>query len=115
MVNYNVSVGDGAVLGDTSDFIIREKKDSVSGNSDTFFSLRQPMKFLGHCRYPKWFEDQIVHELGVLCDGLFGHGVDHTVAHFVDVDIVENTIGRLGEGLLNCFCRGALNARLMTW
>jgi hypothetical protein len=65
-----------------------DKKNSVSGNSGTFFSLCQPMKFLGHCRHPKWTEDQIVHELGVLCDGLFGHGVDNTIAHFLNVDTV---------------------------
>jgi hypothetical protein len=96
MVNCNACVGDGAVLGDVPDFVIGEKKESVSGNSDTFFSLRQPMKFLGLCRYPKWFEDRIIDELGVLLDGLFGHRVDNTVAHFLNVDTVENAIKRLG-------------------
>ncbi len=76
-----------------------EKKDSVSGNSGTFLCLRQHMEFLGHCRYPKWTEDLIIHELGVLCDGFFGHGVNNPVAHFLNVDSVENVIGRPGECL----------------
>ncbi len=106
MADYNAHVGDSAVLGDTSDFVMGEKKDSVSGNSNSFFSLHQPMKFLGHCKHPKFFEIWIVHELGVLRDGLFGHGVDNTVAHFLDVDNVVNAIRRLVEGLWDCICRG---------
>jgi hypothetical protein len=50
MVYDNAHVGDGAGFGDAPDFIMGEKKDSVSGNSGTFLSLRQPMEFLGHCR-----------------------------------------------------------------
>ncbi len=111
MANYNARVGDGAVLGDAPDFVMKEKKDSVSGNSDTFFFLCQPVKFLGHCRYPKCFEDQIFHELGVLHDGCFGHGVDDTVAHFLDVNNVVNTIGRLGEGLWDCIRRGCIECK----
>jgi hypothetical protein len=80
-------------------FFMREKKDNVSGNSGTFLSLRQPMEFLGHFRYPKWTEDWIVHELGVLCDGLFGHRVKDPVAHFLNVNTVDNVIGRPGEVL----------------
>ncbi len=51
MVYDNARVGDGAVFGDAPDFVMGEKKDSVSANTGTFFSLRQPMEFLGHCRY----------------------------------------------------------------
>ncbi len=36
MVDYNARVSDGAVLGNTPDFVMGEKKDSVSGNGDTF-------------------------------------------------------------------------------
>ncbi len=97
MVYDNACIGDGAVFGDAPDFVMGEKKDSVSANSGTFFSLCQPMEFLGHCRYPKWTEDWILHELGVLCDGLFGHGVNNPVAHFLDIDTVEDAIGRPGE------------------
>ncbi len=74
MVYDNARVGDGVVFGDVPDFIMGEKKDSVSANSGTYFSLHQPMEFLGHCRYLKWTEDWTVHELGVLRDVLFGHG-----------------------------------------
>ncbi len=112
MVDYSAYIGDGVVLGDMPDFFMGEKKDSVSGNSDTFFSLRQPMKFLGHCRHPKFFEIQIVHELGVFCDGLFGHGVDDTIALFLDIDNMVNAIRRLGEGLWNCICRGCVECKV---
>ncbi len=107
MVNDNVHGGDCAILGNAPDFVMGEKKDSVSGNSGTFFSLCQPMMW-----YPKWTEDQIVHELGVLCDGLFGHGVDDTVAHFLNVDTVENAIGRLGEGLRDHIHRGCVECKV---
>jgi hypothetical protein len=50
------------------------------------------MEFLRHCRYPKWTEDWIVHELGVLRYGLFGYGVSGPVAHFLNVDTVEDAI-----------------------
>ncbi len=94
MVYYHARVDNGAVFGDAPDFVMGEKKDSVSGNSGTFLSLCQPMEFLGHCRYPKWTKDWIVHELGVLCDGLFGHRVNDPIAHFLDVNTVEDAIGR---------------------
>jgi hypothetical protein len=72
------------------------------------------MEFLGYCRYPKWTLDWIVHELGELCDGLFGHGVNNP--HFLDVDTVENAIGQPGESLRDStHIGGELNARLMTW
>ncbi len=99
MVGYNARVGNSTVLGDMPDFIIGEKKDSVSGNGDNFFSLCQPMKLLGHCRYPKYFEIWIVHELGVFCDGLYGQGVDNTIIHFLNIDNAMSAIGRLGEGM----------------
>jgi hypothetical protein len=63
------------------------------------------MEFLGHCRYPKWIEDWIFHELGVLGDGLFGHKVNDTIANFLDVNTVDNAIGRPGEGLWDSICR----------
>ncbi len=57
------------------------------------------MMFLGYGRYPKYFEIRIVNELDVLCDGLFGHGVDVTIAHLFDIDDVVKAIVRLVEGL----------------
>jgi hypothetical protein len=95
----NAHIGDGAVFGDAPDFMMGENKDSVSANSGTLFSLHQPMEFFGHRRYPKWTEDWIVHEFGVLCDDLFGHGVNGFIAHFLDIDTVEDAIGRPGESL----------------
>jgi hypothetical protein len=52
-----------------------------------------------HHRSPKWTKDWINHELGVLCDGLFGHGVNNPVAHFLDVNTAEDAIGQPGESL----------------
>jgi hypothetical protein len=71
------------------------------------------MKFLGHGRYPKIFEIWIIHELGVLCDGIFGHGVDNAIARLFNINDVVKTIGRLVEGLGDG-AGGAVNARLMT-
>jgi hypothetical protein len=93
MVYDNVHVDDGAVFRDVPDFVMGEEKDNVSANSGTYFSLRQPIEFLGHCRYPKLTEDLIVHELSVLHDGLFGLRVNNLVAHFLDVYTVEDAIG----------------------
>jgi hypothetical protein len=70
------------------------------------------MKLLGHCRDPKWFEDRIVHELGVLHYGLFGHRVDGTVAHFLNVDTVENAIRRFGEDMQDCICRRGIESKV---
>ncbi len=84
---------------------MEEKNECVSANSGTYFSLRKPMEFLGHRRYPKWIEDWIVHELGVLHDGLFGHGVNNLVAYFLDVDTVEDAIRRPGKSLQDSILR----------
>jgi hypothetical protein len=105
MVYDNVHVGDGAVFGDAPDFAMGEKKDSVSANSGTYFALHQPMEFLGHCRYPTWAEDWIVHELGVLRDGLFGHGLNNPVAYFLDINTVEDAIRQPGESLRDSILR----------
>jgi hypothetical protein len=105
MVYDNAHVGDCAVFGDAPDFIRGEKKDSVSSNSGTYFSLCQPMEFLGHPRFPKWTEDWIVHELGILCDGLFGNGVNDPVAHFLDVNTVEDAIRQPGKRLWDSILR----------
>jgi hypothetical protein len=99
MVYDNARIGDSSVFGDAPDFVRGEKKDSVSSNSGTFFFLHQPMEFLGHRRYPKWTEDWIMHELGVLCDGLFGYRVNDPIAHFLDVNTVEDANGQPGESL----------------
>jgi hypothetical protein len=102
MVYDNVCISDCAVFGDAPEFVMEEKKDSVSSNSGTYFSLHQ---FLGHCRYPKWTEDWIVYELGVLSDGLFGYGVNNPVAHFLNVNTVKDAIGPPGKSLWDSILR----------
>ncbi len=105
MVYDNACVGDSAVFGDAPDFVMGKKKDIVSANSATFFSLRQPMQFLGHRRYPKWTEDWIVHELGVLCDGLLDYGMNNPIAYFLVIDTVEDAIGRPSKSLRDSILR----------
>ncbi len=46
-----------------------------------------------------------MHELGVLRDGLFGHGVNNPAAYFLDVDTVEDAIGQPGESLRDSILR----------
>ncbi len=46
-----------------------------------------------------------MHELGVLHDGLFGHRVNDPVAHFLDIDTVEDAIGRPGDSLRDSILR----------
>ena len=96
---------DSAVFGDAPDVVRGEKKDSISSNSGTYFSLRQPMEFVGHSRYPKWSEDWIVHQLGVLCDGLFGYRVNDPIAHFLDVYTVADAIGGPSKSLWDSILR----------
>ncbi len=115
MVYDNACMGDGAVFGDAPDFITGEKKDNVSANSGTYFSLRQPMEYLGHCRYPKWTEDWIVHELGVLCDGLFGSGMNNPVAYFLMSILWRMQSGNPARAFGIVYLGGELNARLKTW
>jgi hypothetical protein len=63
------------------------------------------MEFLGHPRYPKWTEDWIVHELGVLHDGLFCHGVNNPIAYFLDIDTVEDEIRQPSKSLRDSILR----------
>jgi hypothetical protein len=70
------------------------------------------MMFLGHCRYPKFFEIWIVYELGVFCDGLLGQGVDNPIAYFLYVDNVVNTIGKLGDVLWDCIHRWCIECKV---
>jgi hypothetical protein len=46
-----------------------------------------------------------MHELGVLCDGLFGYRVNEPIAHFLDVETVEDAIGQPGESLWDSILR----------
>jgi hypothetical protein len=112
MVYDNARVDDGAIFGDVPDFVMGVKKDSVSANSGTYFSLHQPMEFLGHRRYPKWTKDRIVHELGVLCDGLVGHGVNDPVAYFLNVNTVEDSIRHPGKSLRDSILRRRVECKV---
>ena len=43
MVNANMGVGDCAILWDAPDFVVREKKDSVSTNGNALLALHEAM------------------------------------------------------------------------
>jgi hypothetical protein len=98
MIDDDSCVGDDAVFGDAPDFIMQEKKDSVSTAGNAFFALCQVMDFFRHCRDPKFFQEWIVHQFGVFRNGLLGDRVHNAVAYFFDVNDVPKTIGGFEKG-----------------
>ncbi len=56
IVNYNSSIRYRSVVGDMSNFIVREKEDGVGSFGDTRFALGEAMDFLAKCWYPEIFE-----------------------------------------------------------
>jgi hypothetical protein len=97
MIDDYSRVGD-AVFGNALDLVMREKKDSVSTAGNAFFALCQAMELFRHRRDPKFFQEWIVHQFGVFCNGLLGDRVHHAVAYFFDVDDVPKTIGGFEKG-----------------
>ncbi len=68
----------------------REKgKDGVSGFYDVRFPLGKAVELLAHCWHPEVFEVGVVLEFTILCDGLFGDGMDNSEADFFNVDDVS--------------------------
>ncbi len=65
----------------------REKgKNGVSGFCDARFPLGKAVELLAHCWHPEVLEVGVVLEFLILCDGLFGDGMDDSKADFFDVD-----------------------------
>ncbi len=76
MVDDNTGICDGPVLRDLANVIMREEKDGVSGLCDAGLPLGEAVEFLAHCWYPEVFQVGVLLEFPVLCNGLFGDGMD---------------------------------------
>ncbi len=86
MVDDNTSMRDCLVFGDVAYFIVRKEKDGVSGLHDARFPLGKAVELLDHCWHPEVFEGGVVLEFPILCDGLFGDGMDDSEADLFDVN-----------------------------
>jgi hypothetical protein len=86
MVDDDTSIGNCLVFGDVAYFIVRKEKDGVSGFRDARFPLGKVVELLAHRWHPEVFEIRVVLEFTILCDGLFGCGMDDSEADFFNVD-----------------------------
>ncbi len=85
MVDDDTSIRDHSVFGDVAYFIMRKEQDGVSGLCDTRFPLGEAVELLAHCWHPEVFEGRVMLEFLILCDGLFGDGMDDSEADLFDV------------------------------
>jgi hypothetical protein len=85
-VDDNTSLGNCLVFGDVAYFIARKEKDGVSGFCDTRFPLGKVVELLACCLHPDVFEVGVMLEFIILCDGLFGDGMDDSESDFFNVD-----------------------------
>ncbi len=86
MVDDNMSIRSCLVFEDVAYFIMRKEKDGVSGFCDARFPLGKAVELLAHCWHPEVFEVGVVLEFTILCNGLFGDGMDNSEADFFNVD-----------------------------
>jgi hypothetical protein len=86
MVDDNTSIRNCSVFGDVAYFIVRKEKDDGSGFHDARFPLGEVVELLAHCWHPEVFEVRVVLEITILCDGLFGDGMDDSEADLFNVD-----------------------------
>jgi hypothetical protein len=86
MVNDNTSIRNCSVFGDVLYLVMRKEKDGVSGFRDARFPLGKAVELLAPCWHPEVFEVRVVLEFPILCDELFGDGMDNSKANFFDVD-----------------------------
>jgi hypothetical protein len=86
IVDDDTSICNCLVFGDVLYFIVRKEKNGVSGFRDARFPLGEAVELLAHCWHPEVFEVRGVLEFPLLCDGLFGDGMDDSEADFFDVD-----------------------------
>jgi hypothetical protein len=68
---------------------MRKEKDGVSGFCDARFLLGEAVALLAHCWHPdpEVFEVGVVLEFPILCNGLFGDGMDNSEADFFNVNV----------------------------
>jgi hypothetical protein len=84
MVNNNLCISQGAIRRNVSYFLVGEEEDNVGSFGDSGFPPCQMVYFLAHHKYPEIFQMGIFHQLTILCDGLFGDGVNNSKAVFLD-------------------------------
>ncbi len=86
MVDDNTSICNCLVFGDVAYFIMRKEKDGVSGFCDARFPLGKAVELLAHRWHPEVFEVGGMLEFTILCDGLFGNGMENSEADFFNVN-----------------------------
>ncbi len=86
MINDDTSIRNCSVFGDVLYFTVRKENDGVSGFCDARFPLGKVVELLAHCWHPLVFDVGVVLEFPILCDGLFGDGMDNSEADFFNVD-----------------------------
>ncbi len=106
MVDDDTGICEGPVLRDLANVIVREEKDGVSGLCDAGLPLGKTVEFLAHCWYPEVFQVGVVLEFPVLCNGLFGDGMDNA----------ETAVFNFNMGASHCNWVDTLAAlSCMTW
>ncbi len=86
MVNGDTSISNCLVLGDEGYFITRKEKDGVSGFCEARFPLGKAVELLAHHWHPEAFLVRVMLEFMILCDGLFGDGMDDSEVDFFNVN-----------------------------
>jgi hypothetical protein len=86
MFDDGTNIRNCLVFGVVLYFIVRKEKDGVSGFCDARFPLGEAVELLAHCWHPEVFKVRVMLEFPILCDGLFGDGMDDSEADFFDVN-----------------------------
>ncbi len=86
MVDDNMIICNCLVFEDVAYFIMRKEKDGGSGFCDARFPLGKAVELLAHRWHPEVFEVRVVLEFTILCNSLFGDGMDNSKADFFNVD-----------------------------
>jgi hypothetical protein len=86
MVDNNASIRDCLIFVGVLYFIVRKEKDGVSGLCDARFPLGKAVELLAHRWHPEVFEGRVMLDFPILCDGLFGDGMDISEADLFDVN-----------------------------
>ena len=86
MVDEDTSIPNCLVFGDVAYCIVRKEKDGVSGFRDARFPLSKGVELFAHHWHPEVFEVRVVLEFTILCNSLFGDGMDNSKADFFNVD-----------------------------
>jgi hypothetical protein len=97
MIDDYSRVGDDTVFGDALDFVMREKKDSVSTAGNAFLPCARQWSSFDNAGTQSFFKSGSFINLGYF-NGLLGDRVHNAVAYFLDVNDVPKTIGGFEKG-----------------